>query len=379
VNNTLIIVRGLPGTGKTTLLESLVAPDCIFEADRYPKLYDENNERRAEFQSIAHKWCFDQLEAKMKNDFYKRRHHYERPNLAVAAIFEQRWYIDRYIDLAKHFNYNYNIINCEAAYNAQGIRYQSVHNVPHEVWKQKAASFEPWNQLNGIGINAEQILENQALFFSLIDQKKLIVFMDMDGTLKTTKSEYRYPQTPDDFKLISELISFLKRTAPEAVYIITNQRGINIGKKTEAFLEKELRAVSKALTDVLPFKTLKGIIAAPKPQSQSAFFWEVTDKMTGKLGDRVIVNAPDNRLMDKPNSGMLDWVLTDWYSKLGDRRQKLDDWRHKFPTELEDYFIVYIGDAHKASFFDDWLAFNRFKDNHEIETIYIPVEHIKHF
>lgn len=56
----VIIMRGLPGSGKSTYLRNLArSSECIIcSADNYPGLYDADNNINFKLLSEAHDWCF---------------------------------------------------------------------------------------------------------------------------------------------------------------------------------------------------------------------------------------------------------------------------------------------------------------------------------
>jgi predicted kinase len=90
----LYIVRGLPGSGKSTFAKSLGG--VHFEADMY--FIDENGVYNFDFTKIkmAHNWCMIQTQKAMVD---------EEPKIVVSNTFTQEWEMDTYFKLAKENNY----------------------------------------------------------------------------------------------------------------------------------------------------------------------------------------------------------------------------------------------------------------------------------
>jgi len=92
---TLYIVRGIPGSGKSTFANSLDCP--VFEADQY-FIDSETGEYKFDGSKIklAHNWCKLRVEQSMEDDFQK---------IAVSNTFTQEWEMDAYYELAKQYGY----------------------------------------------------------------------------------------------------------------------------------------------------------------------------------------------------------------------------------------------------------------------------------
>jgi predicted kinase len=92
---TLYIVRGIPGSGKSTFAQSLDCP--VFEADQY-FIDSETGEYKFDGSKIklAHNWCKLRVEQSMEDDFQK---------IAVSNTFTQEWEMDAYYELSKQYGY----------------------------------------------------------------------------------------------------------------------------------------------------------------------------------------------------------------------------------------------------------------------------------
>lgn len=124
---TLILLRGLPGAGKSTFAKSLGCP--VFEADQY--FIDlETGEYKFDASKIkvAHNWCKLLVEHSMEDEVDK---------IAVSNTFTQEWEMDAYYELAKKYNYQVHSLIVE---NRHGNK--SIHDVPEETIKKMKNRFE---------------------------------------------------------------------------------------------------------------------------------------------------------------------------------------------------------------------------------------------
>jgi len=109
----LILVRGLPGSGKTTLSQLLTA--FVLEADMY---FMQDGEYKFDATKLkdAHQWCKFQCESFMVK---------EKPKIAVSNTFTQDWEMESYIELAKQYGYRVHTIIVENRHG--GV---NTHDVP---------------------------------------------------------------------------------------------------------------------------------------------------------------------------------------------------------------------------------------------------------
>lgn len=125
---TLYIIRGLPGSGKSSLASRLVHPSRHCEADMFHFVngvyqYDKNR------ASDAHSWCFLEI----KNLMGKTR-----MDCAVSNTFTLRKEYQPYIDAAELYHYDVQIIECHSSW-------KSIHSVPDEVVREMAKRWEHHN------------------------------------------------------------------------------------------------------------------------------------------------------------------------------------------------------------------------------------------
>jgi predicted kinase len=92
---TLYIVRGIPGSGKSTFAQSLDCP--VFEADQY-FIDSETGEYKFDGSKIklAHNWCKLRVEQSMEDDFQK---------IVVSNTFTQEWEMEPNFKLAEKYGY----------------------------------------------------------------------------------------------------------------------------------------------------------------------------------------------------------------------------------------------------------------------------------
>lgn len=122
----LYIVRGLPGSGKSTFARKLVGSDfLVCEADKY-FIDKETGEYKFDGSKIkdAHRYCQDLVETYMKDSMVNNQWY---RNIAVSNTFTQEWEMQPYFELAKKYGYTVFVTIVE---NYHGGK--NVHGVPDD-------------------------------------------------------------------------------------------------------------------------------------------------------------------------------------------------------------------------------------------------------
>jgi predicted kinase len=126
MEKTLYIVRGLPGSGKSTFAKKLVGSDfLVCEADKY-FIDKETGEYNFDVSKIkdAHKYCHDLVETYMKDSLVNDQFYRE---IAVSNTFTQEWEMKPYFELAEKYGYTVFVAIVE---NRHGGK--NVHGVPDD-------------------------------------------------------------------------------------------------------------------------------------------------------------------------------------------------------------------------------------------------------
>jgi predicted kinase len=120
---TLIILRSVPGSGKSTLSKRLVSDDCIFEADKY---FYKNDVYEFNIDELhkAHLWCISEVEKAMSSND-------DKYNMIVVSNTNTKVKeMKPYVELADKYGYMVFSLILE---NRHGGK--NVHDVPEETLK----------------------------------------------------------------------------------------------------------------------------------------------------------------------------------------------------------------------------------------------------
>ena len=130
----LVILRGLPGSGKSTFAGTMWNDYAICEADKF--FYDKEGNYNFDPSKLkqAHEWCRQEVEIKMQDNQNNPQYY---PEIVVSNTFTQEWEMQPYFDLAKKYDYKIFSVIVE---NRHGNK--SVHDVPDDTLKKMKDRFQ---------------------------------------------------------------------------------------------------------------------------------------------------------------------------------------------------------------------------------------------
>ena len=127
---TLYIVRGIPGSGKSTFAKTLGGKHI--EADQYFVDGDGNYNFDGSKIKLAHEYCILKTKAWMEIN----RDQVSEDKIVVSNTFTQEWEMESYFELAKEFGYAVFTIIVENRHGGT-----NVHNVPEDKIEQMKNRF----------------------------------------------------------------------------------------------------------------------------------------------------------------------------------------------------------------------------------------------
>lgn len=130
-NVRVVIVRGIPGSGKSMLANLLAELSFIpCEADMYPEFWETGKYYfKPDCIAKAHEWCFEQFKSVLE----------QGGNVCVANTFVNLHHMEPYISYCKEHNIAYHIV-------VSDMRFNSIHRVPATTLRRMIDNFEfaPW-------------------------------------------------------------------------------------------------------------------------------------------------------------------------------------------------------------------------------------------
>ena len=111
---TLYIVRGLPGSGKSSLAKKVTK--LVYSADDFFTNKKGEYNFNAKLLGKAHEWCWGKVRDAM---------FIGAEAVAVANTFTQAWEAEKYYQIAEEYGYSVFVIECQNDFG-------NVHDVPKE-------------------------------------------------------------------------------------------------------------------------------------------------------------------------------------------------------------------------------------------------------
>jgi len=117
----LTLVRGLPGSGKSTFANTITNEFSVCEADKF--FYDKEGNYNFDATKLreAHEWCRNEVETRMKDNEANPQYY---PEIVVSNTFTQEWEMESYYKLAEKYEYRvFSIIveNRHGGVNQHGV------------------------------------------------------------------------------------------------------------------------------------------------------------------------------------------------------------------------------------------------------------------
>ena len=125
----LIIIRGLPGSGKSTFAKSYFNGHTHLEADMYFVQPDGSYYWVVEQLGKAHSWCLETTKIMLNNG----------QDVVVSNTFTTLKELEPYVNFAKSNDIPYGVFRMET-------QYESIHRVPVEAIERMKARFQDFNE-----------------------------------------------------------------------------------------------------------------------------------------------------------------------------------------------------------------------------------------
>jgi NEDD4-binding protein 2 len=135
MEKTLIIMRGCPGSGKSTYLEQEYPEAFICSADQYFIGIDGKYEARLNEIPLSHDYCRNAFKAAVLN---------ELPCIAIDNTNIKIEHFEKYIRIAKL--YNYEIIVIRLVINAKKATKRNIHGVPFYAVERSCKQMETYQE-----------------------------------------------------------------------------------------------------------------------------------------------------------------------------------------------------------------------------------------
>ncbi len=135
---TLTLIRGLPGSGKSTYAQKLNA--IHYEADQFFLTANGDYAFDAKLLKVAHEWCFANTVRALRRG----------SDVVVSNTFTQLWEMNKYLELRSllpNVSLDIQIVEMKTQYG-------NIHNVPEDKLKQMA---DRWEDISEACIELQRI------------------------------------------------------------------------------------------------------------------------------------------------------------------------------------------------------------------------------
>jgi predicted kinase len=134
MSGVLTLLRGLPGSGKSTFANFIWNDYAICEADKF--FYDKEGNYNFDASKLrqAHEWCRQEVETRMVENSITPQYY---PEIVVSNTFTQEWEMEPYFKLAEQYGYRVFTIIIENRHDGK-----NVHGVPDEKLEQMRNRFQ---------------------------------------------------------------------------------------------------------------------------------------------------------------------------------------------------------------------------------------------
>lgn len=231
----LIIIRGLPGSGKTTKAKSL-PPDIVhLETDQFWTDAEGNYSFDVSRLAEAHSWCLRET----------RKYLQQHRTVAVSNTFTTLGEMEQYIRLAIDFQCGLIVHNCE-------FQFESVHPVPKDVLKRMKDRWDPLDNIRSLPFS----IAGQLFIPGNMDPYEML--MVEAGEILKTESGVLMSPVPS-----GTLINVLEPTLRCGQRILIQIQG--------AFTVKDAKQILSALMDAINYASVVSPLvsnATELPESQ---------------------------------------------------------------------------------------------------------------
>ena len=124
MDGVLFLIRGLPGSGKSTFARHIWNEYAVCEADKF--FYDKEGNYNFDPSKLkdAHDWCKNEVEIRMKDHQVNNQYY---PEISVSNTFTQEWEMKDYYELAEKYGYKVVSLIVENRHGGKNL-----HGVPDD-------------------------------------------------------------------------------------------------------------------------------------------------------------------------------------------------------------------------------------------------------